>query len=81
MLVSVICYYRNVCEISLSSHLYVSFVNISVYLVIDLPNRLIFILKYCNSFIFVDVNVNIENAMHSDLVIRNNIINYVYLVL
>ena len=31
---------------------------------------------YTNSFIFVEINVDVENAMHSDLVISHNIRNY-----
>ena len=33
-------------------------------------------LSYINSFIFVDVYVDVENRMHSDLVICNNFINH-----
>ena len=31
---------------------------------------------YTNSFIFVDINVDVENGIHSYLVICNNFINY-----
>ena len=49
-----------------ASYLYVCFVNISAY-----AN-----LFYTNCFIFVDVKVDVENAIHSGLVISNNFINH-----
>ena len=60
-----------------ASYLYVCFVNISAYIPTEIPTRLSN-LFYTNSFIFifVDVNVDVEYAIHSDLVICNNFINY-----
>ena len=60
-----------------ASYLYVCFVRISVYIPTEIPTRLSN-LFYTNSFIFifVDVNVNAEYAIHSDLVKCNNFINY-----
>ena len=54
-----------------------SFVNISVYIPTEIPARLSN-LFYTNSFIFifVDVNIDVEHAIHSDLVICNKFINY-----
>ena len=56
-------------------YLSVCFVNISVYKLTEIPIRLSNSF-YTNSFIFVDVNVDVENVMHSCLVICNNFINY-----
>ena len=60
-----------------ASYLHVCFVNISAYIPTEIPTRLSN-LFYTNSFIFifVDVNVDVEYAIHSDLVICNNFINY-----
>ena len=60
-----------------TSYLYVCFVNISAYIPTEIPTRLSN-LFYTNSFIFifVDVNVDVEYAIHSDLVLCNNFINY-----
>ena len=46
-----------------------SFVNISVYIPTEIPTRLSN-LFYTNNFIFifVDVNIDVEYAIHSDLV-------------
>ena len=33
-------------------------------------------LFYTNSFVFVSFNVDVEHAMHRDLVTQNNFINY-----
>ena len=59
------------------SYLYVCFVNISAYIPTEIPTRLSN-LFYTNSFIviFVVVNVDVEYAIHSDLHICNNFINY-----
>ena len=59
-----------------ASYLHVCFVNISAYIPTEIPTRLSN-LFYTNSFIFilVDVNVDVECAIHSDLVICNNFIN------
>ena len=57
------------------SYLYVCFVSVSVYMLTEIPNRLSN-LFYTNSFIFVDANVDIEIAKHSDLVLCNSFINY-----
>ena len=58
-------------------YLYVCFVNISAYIPTEIPARLSN-LFYTNSFIFifVDVNVDVEYAIRSDLAICNNFINY-----
>ena len=60
-----------------ASYLCVDFVNISASIPTEIPTRLSN-LFYTNSFIFifVDVNVDVEYAIHSDLVICNNFINY-----
>ena len=60
-----------------ASYLHVCFVNISAYIPTEIPTRLSN-LFYTNSFIFifVDVNVDVEYAIHSDLVICNSFINY-----
>ena len=60
-----------------ASYLYVCFVNISAYIPTEIHTRLSN-LFYTNSFIFifVDVNVDVEYAIHCDLVICNNFINY-----
>ena len=60
-----------------ASYLHVCFVNISAYIPTEIPTRLSN-LFYTNSFIFifVDVNVDVEYAIHSDLVLCNNFINY-----
>ena len=60
-----------------ASYLYVCFVNISAYIPTEIPTRLSN-LFYINSFIFIfaDVNIDVEYAIHSDLVICNNFINY-----
>ena len=58
-----------------ASYLYVCFVSISVYILTEIPNRLPD-LFYTNSFIFVDDDVDIEIAKHSNLVLCNNFINY-----
>ena len=59
------------------SYLYVCFVNISAYLPTEIPTRLLN-LFYTNSFIFifVDVNVDVEYVIHSDLDTCNNFVNY-----
>ena len=56
------------------SYLYVSFVNIFVYTLSEVLIRLSN-LFYTYNFVFVDVNVDVENTMYSDLVICNNFIN------
>ena len=56
-------------------YLCVCFVNISVFILTEIPTGLSNSF-YTNNFIFVGVNVDIENAMHSDLVKCNNFINY-----
>ena len=33
-------------------------------------------LFYTNSFVFINFNIDVETAIHSDLVIRNSFINY-----
>ena len=59
-----------------ASYLYVCFVNISAYIPTEIPTRLSN-LAFTNSFIFtVVVIVDVEYAIHSDLVICNNFINY-----
>ena len=58
-----------------ASYLYICFVNISVYILTETPIRLSN-LFYNSSFILVDVNVDVENAMHSNLLICNNFITY-----
>ena len=60
-----------------ASYRYVCFVNISAYIPTEIPTSLSN-LFYTNSFIFifVDVNVDVEYAIHSDLVLCNNFINY-----
>ena len=60
-----------------ASYLYVCFVNISAYIPTEIPFRLLN-LFYTNSFtfIFVYVNVDVEYAIRSNLVICNNFINY-----
>ena len=50
------------------------FVNMSVYILSKILTTLQN-LFYINSFIFVDVNVDLENPMHSDFIICNNFIN------
>ena len=56
---------------------YVCFLNISAYIPTEIPTRLSnFILTNSLILIFVDVNVDVEYAIHSDLVICNNFINY-----
>ena len=58
-----------------ASYLYICFVNIFVSILTEISIRLSNL--FCtNSFIFVDVNVDVKIAMHSDLVIYNNFINY-----
>ena len=59
------------------SYLYVCFVNISADIPTEMPTRLSK-LFHSNSFIFifVDVNVDVGCAIHSDLVICNNFLNY-----
>ena len=66
-----------VCSVLHVSHLYVCFVNIFANISTEIRARLSN-LFYTNSFIFifVDVNIDIEYAIHSDLVICNNFINY-----
>ena len=56
------------------SYLYVCFVNIFVYTLSEVLIRLSN-LFYSYNFVFVDVNVDVENTMYSDLVICNNFIN------
>ena len=58
-------------------YLYVYFLNICAYRPTEIPNRLSN-LFYTNSFIFTfnDVDVDVEYAVYSDLVICNNSINY-----
>ena len=65
---------RVLCFVSASC---LCFVNISAYIPTEIPTRLSN-LFYTNSFIFifVDINVDVEYAIHSDLVICNNFINY-----
>ena len=58
-----------------ASYLYACFVNISIYMLTEILNRLSN-LFYGNSFIFVDVNIDVDIDMHGDLVICNNFINY-----
>ena len=55
--------------------IFVCFVNISVYILSEIPNRLSSWF-YTTSFIFVDANVDVEIDMPSNLVIRNNFMNY-----
>ena len=50
------------------------FVNMSVNILSEILTRLSN-LFYINSFIFVDVNVDVENRMHSDFAVCNNFIN------
>ena len=69
-----ICVYY-VLSVPHASYLYVYFLNISAYILTKIPTRLSN-LFYNNSFNFVDVNVDVEYATHSDLVICNNFINY-----
>ena len=59
------------------SYLHFCFVNISAYILTEILTRLLN-LFYTNSFvfIFVDVNVDVECAIHSDLDICSNFINY-----
>ena len=57
------------------SRIFMPVLQISVYILSEIPIRLSN-LFYNNSFIFVDVNVNVENVMHSDLVMCCNFINY-----
>ena len=58
-----------------ASYLYVYFKNFSVYILSEVSNRLSSL--FCiNSFIFVDVNIDVEIAMHRYLVICNNFMNY-----
>ena len=58
-----------------ASHFYVCFVNISAYILTQIATILLNL--FCtNSSIFVDVNVDVEYAIHSDLVLCNNFINY-----
>ena len=64
------------CIVSASSRVsFCLFRKYSVYILIEIPIRLSNSL-YTNSFIFADVNVDVENAMYSDLVICNDFINY-----
>ena len=60
-----------------ASYLYVCFVNISAYIPTEKPTRLSNSF-YTNSFIFtfVDVNVDEEHAIRSDLVICNLVIQF-----
>ena len=60
-----------------ASYLHVCFARVSAYIPTEIPTRLSN-LFYTNSFafIFVDVNVDVEYAIHSDLVICSNFINY-----
>ena len=60
-----------------TSYHYVCFVNISVYIPTEIPTRLSN-LVCTNSFIFTVVNVivDVEYAIHRNLVICNNFINY-----
>ena len=67
-----ICVYH-VLPVLHASYLYVCFLN--VYILTEILNRLSNIF-YTKSFIFVDVNVDVEIAMHSNLVLCNNFINY-----
>ena len=57
-----------------SSYLYVGFVNACVYILTEIPIRLSNFF-YTNSFIFGEVNVDVEKTMQSNLVICNNLIN------
>ena len=56
-----------------ASYLYACLVNISAYIPSEIRIRFSN-LFYTNSFffIFIDVNVDVEHAIHSDLVICNN---------
>ena len=58
-------------------YLHVCFVHVFVYIPTEILTGLS-VLFYTNSFIFlfVDVNVDVEYAIHSDLVICNSFINY-----
>ena len=60
-----------------ASYLHVCFVRVFAYIPTETLTRLSD-LFYTNSFIFifVDVNIDVEYAIHSDLVICNNFINY-----
>ena len=53
----------------------VFFANISAYILTEIPAKLSN-LFYANIFIFVNIIVDVEYAIHSDLVICNNFINY-----
>ena len=55
-------------------YLYVCFINISACITTKIPTRLSN-LFYINNFI-IFVNFDVEYAIHSDLVICNNFINY-----
>lgn len=57
-----------------SWYLYVSFVNACAYILTEIPIRLSNFF-YTNSFIFAEVNVDVEKTMQSNLVICNNLIN------
>ena len=60
-----------------ASYLHVCFVRVFAYIPTEIPTRMSD-LFHTNSFIFifVDVNVDVEYAIHSDLVICNNFTNY-----
>ena len=58
-----------------TSYYYICFVDISAYILTEIPTRLLN-LFYTNSSIFVDVNVDVEYVIRSDLVLFNNFINY-----
>ena len=58
-------------------YLYVCFVSIPPCIPNEIPTRLSnFILTNSLIYIFVDVSVDVEYAIHSDLVVCNNFINY-----
>ena len=71
-LICVYCFVSASCLVSLCL-----FLNICAYRPTEIPNRLSN-LFYTNSFIFTfnDVDVDVEYAVYSDLVICNNSINY-----
>ena len=58
-------------------YLYGCFINISAYIPAEIHTRLSNLFyTYSFIFIFVDANIDVEYAIHSDLVICNNFINY-----
>ena len=56
--------------------IFVCFVNVSANTVTETSTRLSNLFNTNSFFIFVDVNVDFEYTVHSDLVICNNFINY-----